>query len=252
MSMNENDNTNGHNGPRMENSTGGLGTARLSAAKKVAGEMDEAFGGCPKCGRYHGMLNVERDHWCYCDTHMTRWCVGGNLFSGWRHENDAVWEQNKAKLLNYTEANFLSESEALESVLKPSELSGQDPVRLLESLAAHHPDASIVQIAEIARDQKNKVTKTELLEKYAGRPVVEFVQIDAYNNEEDLLCSDNKRTEHLSDANGDIRVLIKPSIDPKEIKDLLEQLAYFIGDHPDSFFLDNPPEVYQSDSDIPF
>jgi hypothetical protein len=32
-----------------------------------------------------------------------RWYVGGNLFSSWRYENDAVWDANAALLREYEE-----------------------------------------------------------------------------------------------------------------------------------------------------
>ena len=56
------------------------------------------FGGCPICWKQDGHLNYGRDHWCVCHDHKKKWYVGSNLFSGWREENEAIWEDN-AKLL---------------------------------------------------------------------------------------------------------------------------------------------------------
>ena len=44
------------------------------------------FGGCPGCTLNNGHLNVGRTHWIVCHKHRVRWCVGSNLFSGWRYE----------------------------------------------------------------------------------------------------------------------------------------------------------------------
>lgn len=49
------------------------------------GSREDYFGVCPICHRQNGYLNDGRDHWFVCNTHMTKWCVGSNLFSTWRH-----------------------------------------------------------------------------------------------------------------------------------------------------------------------
>jgi hypothetical protein len=49
------------------------------------GSRDDYFGVCPICQRHSGMLNDGPDHWFVCTTHMTKWRVGSNLFSGWQH-----------------------------------------------------------------------------------------------------------------------------------------------------------------------
>jgi hypothetical protein len=49
------------------------------------GSREDYFGVCPICQRQNGYLNDGPDHWFVCNTHMTKWCVGSNLFSGWRH-----------------------------------------------------------------------------------------------------------------------------------------------------------------------
>ena len=65
------------------------------------------FGGCPKCGRDDGYLNVGRCHWFVCDEHKTTWCVGSNLFSSWREQSEEVWEENARRLSEYIEVEPL-------------------------------------------------------------------------------------------------------------------------------------------------
>jgi hypothetical protein len=64
-------------------------------------EALDQFGWCPECGKADGFLNIERDHFAYCDAHRTRWFVGANLFSGWRHENEATWDRNRQHIEHY-------------------------------------------------------------------------------------------------------------------------------------------------------
>jgi hypothetical protein len=49
------------------------------------GSRENYFGVCPICQRQNGYLNDGRDHWFVCDRHKTKWYVGSNLFSSWRH-----------------------------------------------------------------------------------------------------------------------------------------------------------------------
>ena len=63
---------------------------------------DEYFGGCPKCGKCDGFLNVDRNHWAVCDTHKTTWCIGSNLFSSWHDETEADWQRNEKLLASYS------------------------------------------------------------------------------------------------------------------------------------------------------
>ena len=65
------------------------------------------FGGCPECGGNDGHLNVERTHHCVCHKHRVRWCVGGNLFSSWRHESEDIWRENSKILAIYKEVEPL-------------------------------------------------------------------------------------------------------------------------------------------------
>lgn len=60
-------------------------------------------GVCPLCKEADAMLNVGRDHWGVCHLHRHRWLVGSNLFDYWRHENESIWDRNKAILATYQE-----------------------------------------------------------------------------------------------------------------------------------------------------
>ena len=60
------------------------------------------FGAC-YCGNGGKYFNVNRTHWFYCDDCKTMWCIGSNLFSGWRSESEKIWEDNKEKYKNYKE-----------------------------------------------------------------------------------------------------------------------------------------------------
>jgi hypothetical protein len=64
---------------------------------------DAIFGVCPACKGQDGYLNIGRDHWFKCDEHKTKWHVGSNLFSSWRHEDEAAWEENARELSEYEE-----------------------------------------------------------------------------------------------------------------------------------------------------
>ena len=65
------------------------------------------FGGCPKCGRNDGYLNVGKSHWFVCDEHKTTWFVGSNLFSSWREQSQEVWEENARQLSEYKDVEPL-------------------------------------------------------------------------------------------------------------------------------------------------
>lgn len=49
---------------------------------------DDYFGTCPECGSHDGYYNVGKAHWFVCHEHEVRWCVGSNLFSSWRTEDE--------------------------------------------------------------------------------------------------------------------------------------------------------------------
>jgi len=66
------------------------------------------YWGCCKCGRCHRVKNIGPDHWYYCDSCKVKWCVGANLFSDWRDENEETWKQNYLYLLDYKEIGPLN------------------------------------------------------------------------------------------------------------------------------------------------
>lgn len=51
-------------------------------------KVDNYFGGCPKCGKTDGYINIGRSHWFSCEKHKTKWCIGSNLFSSWKDETE--------------------------------------------------------------------------------------------------------------------------------------------------------------------
>src|SRR5215216_6505131 len=58
------------------------------------GVCSHSFGVCPECEKSDGYINVGRGHWFFCKAHKVKWCVGSNLFSGWREETEE--EQRRA------------------------------------------------------------------------------------------------------------------------------------------------------------
>ena len=62
---------------------------------------DDYFGVCPVCGKTDGCLNVNRSHWFVCHKHKIAWNVGDNLFSAWRREDEATWQENDKLLRTY-------------------------------------------------------------------------------------------------------------------------------------------------------
>jgi hypothetical protein len=70
------------------------------------GSREDYFGVCPICRMQNGYLNDGRVHWFVCNTHMTKWCVGSNLFSSFSSWRDETEEQHFAqvdKLTRYRE-----------------------------------------------------------------------------------------------------------------------------------------------------
>jgi len=57
-------------------------------------DLIEGDGACPKCGGAGEYLNVHKSNWVVCRRHKTAWNIGWNLHSSWRHENEAIWEEN--------------------------------------------------------------------------------------------------------------------------------------------------------------
>jgi hypothetical protein len=50
--------------------------------------VDNYFGGCPRCSKTDGYINIGRSHWFFCKAHRTKWWVGSNIFSSWREQTE--------------------------------------------------------------------------------------------------------------------------------------------------------------------
>jgi hypothetical protein len=59
------------------------------------------FGGCPICGYTGAYRNLGREHWFYCPEHKCKWHIGANLFSAWKDESEAVWQENAKYLSDF-------------------------------------------------------------------------------------------------------------------------------------------------------
>lgn len=79
------------------------GQALPNDEPQAAVDTDQYFGGCPQCGGDNGYLNVGGNHWFVCNEHKTRWCVGWNLFSSWKDEDEACWAKNAEHLKEYAD-----------------------------------------------------------------------------------------------------------------------------------------------------
>lgn len=60
------------------------------------------FGNCPICHQTDGYLNIRSTNIFVCDTHKLWWYGGIDILSSWRYEDASVWEQNRARLADYT------------------------------------------------------------------------------------------------------------------------------------------------------
>ena len=56
---------------------------------------------CPKCGRESLYMNINRDHYFYCEEDRVAWYIGSNIFSDWRDEDPSVWEFNRKRLSRF-------------------------------------------------------------------------------------------------------------------------------------------------------
>lgn len=120
------------------------------------------FGGCPYCGLNDGCLNLGRDHWYVCHTHRTKWWVGSNLFSSWRHEDEEDWALHALRIRDYEEVESVNDSvwayhpnyglikdlsevlrgtgSSSEAVSTPREMISRAPVRTsVDEPSAHAP-----------------------------------------------------------------------------------------------------------------
>src|SRR5262249_39273894 len=76
---------------------------------EITNNVDEAipyFGGCPRCRKNDGCVNIGRDHWFFCEEHKTKWCVGSIL---WPVPNEVQdeWRDAAALLEGYTKVEPL-------------------------------------------------------------------------------------------------------------------------------------------------
>lgn len=73
-------------------------------------DVDDAYWGrCPECSETdptNEYVNIERAHWMTCKLHRTRWFIGSNMFSGWRHETEATWRRNWERIGGYREISM--------------------------------------------------------------------------------------------------------------------------------------------------
>lgn len=78
----------------MKRKSHNLDTLQVSTETTVP----DYFGGCPRCGKNDGYLNLRRAHIFICREHKTAWCAGENLFRSWRNETPETWERNRRVL----------------------------------------------------------------------------------------------------------------------------------------------------------
>jgi hypothetical protein len=85
---------------------------------------DDTFGVCPICHKYDGHANAGRSHRYYCKEHKTSWCIGSNLFSGWREQTEdeqrQIWDEiglnNFKDVEPYFHPRSTSEIDSTESI----------------------------------------------------------------------------------------------------------------------------------------
>jgi len=75
-----------------------MATARLKATNKW--QMWEP-GKCPQCFSKVKVLNIGRNHYCYCEQCKIKYLEGNNLYSSWREESKADWERNAVFLSKF-------------------------------------------------------------------------------------------------------------------------------------------------------
>jgi len=73
---------------------------------------EDHYGSCPRCAGSSGCITVGRTHWLVCDTHLTRWLIGSNLFSDLPNEEES--RANQEKLEGYEEVTPLWMDETVE------------------------------------------------------------------------------------------------------------------------------------------
>ena len=79
----------------------------MVAAERIPDDEIDFWGGCPKCGRNDGHLNVGRDHYFFCQQHQVFWWLGSNFFTTWEWETQDDWQQNHEMLSKFCEVECL-------------------------------------------------------------------------------------------------------------------------------------------------
>lgn len=77
-------------------------TSRIAAITDVANELAtlrgyDCDGNCPECGKVEG-FNIRAVNMAGCRDHKVCWNLGINLYSGWRHQPEEIWQENAALL----------------------------------------------------------------------------------------------------------------------------------------------------------
>ncbi len=75
----------------------------MERLKETLAEGGGYFGLCPVCGGVDDCLNVGSCHWMTCQEHRTKWCIGSNVFSSWKHEPEVLHRENAERLAFYRE-----------------------------------------------------------------------------------------------------------------------------------------------------
>ena len=83
------------------------------------GEEDDYAGVCPLCGdqksdeRSGTFYNIGPDHWAACFICKVRWCIGSNLWSGWRWMDEAEFKENYELLDDFQDADDIYKASPL-------------------------------------------------------------------------------------------------------------------------------------------
>ena len=90
-------------------------------------------------------MNIQSEHWFVCDRHKTTWCVGSNLFSGWRDEDEATWERNRLKLAEYmtVEPMRRGTAEQLRASMRRHWMAGLRPPEFQQAVRRDCPAATL-------------------------------------------------------------------------------------------------------------
>jgi hypothetical protein len=89
------------NATRVSRSGRGRTLMSRNAGELVVLPAIDYWGGCPKCRKNDGCFSIGPEHWYVCHKHRTKWCVGENLFSGWREQTNQERSRNAVLLSTY-------------------------------------------------------------------------------------------------------------------------------------------------------